>query len=76
MPEPSKPWFGMLATSARHKERVYDDFAIQPLLPNKLSLEGPALACGDLDGDGRQDFSWEARREARPSSGCNRSLAV
>ena len=53
---PAKPWFGILATGAKHEERGYDDFAIQPLLPNKLSLEGPALAVGDLDGDGRQDF--------------------
>ena len=40
----------------RHKERPFDDFSVQPLLPNKLSQLGPGLATGDLDGDGDQDF--------------------
>ena len=52
----SVPLFGVLETPAQHEERPYNDFAIQPLLPNKLSLDGPALACADVDGDGRQDF--------------------
>ena len=30
----------------RHAERPYDDFAREPLLPNKLSQLGPALAAG------------------------------
>ena len=50
------PLFGALPTPAKHSERPYDDFAIQPLLPNRLSLEGPAMAWGDIDGNGRQDF--------------------
>ncbi|MEM7395096.1 MAG: FG-GAP-like repeat-containing protein, partial [Verrucomicrobiota bacterium] len=41
---------------APHKEKPFDDFAVQPLLPNKLSQLGPGLAVGDLDGDGKDDF--------------------
>ncbi len=40
----------------RHIERIFDDFAQQPLLPNKLSQLGPGLAVGDLDKDGDCDF--------------------
>jgi hypothetical protein len=36
-------------------EEPYDDFADQPLLPYRLSTPGPAIACGDVDGDGDQD---------------------
>ncbi len=45
----------VLAT-ARHSERPFDDFARQPLLPNKLSQLGPGVAWGDVDGDGDADF--------------------
>ena len=37
---------------ASHKETFFNDFALQPLLPNKLSHLGPGLAVGDTDGDG------------------------
>ena len=46
----------MDANKYRHKEQAYDDYADQPLLPNKLSQLGPALAWGDLDGDGDEDL--------------------
>ncbi|RKY17683.1 MAG: RNA-binding protein, partial [Planctomycetota bacterium] len=36
-------------------EMPYDDFARQPLLPARLSQLGPALAVGDVDGDGDDD---------------------
>ena len=39
-----------------HHEQSYDDFARQPLLPNKLSQFGPPLAVGDVDGDGDEDL--------------------
>lgn len=39
-----------------HKEKEFDDFAVQPLLPNQLSQLGPGIATGDIDGDGDQDF--------------------
>lgn len=40
----------------RHKENVYNDFAAQPLLPQKYSQLGPFIAAGDVNGDGRTDF--------------------
>jgi hypothetical protein len=41
---------------AIHKETPFNDFNLQPLLPNKLSQNGPGSAWGDVDGDGDQDF--------------------
>jgi len=40
----------------RHRERPFDDFARQPLLPAKLSQLGPGLAWGDVDGDGDDEL--------------------
>ena len=39
-----------------HKEIDYIDFNVQKLLPHKFSEYGPALAAGDLNGDGLDDF--------------------
>ncbi|SDE14931.1 Repeat domain-containing protein [Pricia antarctica] len=39
-----------------HKENAYVDFMDQPLLLKMLSREGPGLAVGDVDGDGREDL--------------------
>ncbi|MDB9925507.1 CRTAC1 family protein, partial [bacterium] len=39
-----------------HEENYYDDFIKQPLLPNRLSQFGPALAVGDLNGDEKPDL--------------------
>ena len=39
----------------QHIENDFDDFATQPLLPNKLSTLGPAMAWNDVDGNGRPD---------------------
>ncbi|MBE7499305.1 MAG: VCBS repeat-containing protein [Verrucomicrobiales bacterium] len=41
---------------SRHQAVPLDDFQRQPLLPFKLSRAGPALAWGDVDGDGRDDL--------------------
>ncbi len=41
---------------AEHHEQPFDDFARQPLLPNKLSQLGPPMAWGDVDGDGDPDL--------------------
>jgi hypothetical protein len=40
----------------RHAEEPFDDFARQPLLPNRLSQLGPGVAWFDLDGDGWEDL--------------------
>ena len=39
-----------------HKENTFDDFEKQKLAPYKLSTQGPALAKGDINGDGLEDF--------------------
>jgi hypothetical protein len=40
----------------RHSDEAYDDFARQPLLPNKLSQMGPGITWCDLNGDGLDDL--------------------
>ncbi len=39
-----------------HKEKDFIDFNIQKLIPHKLSEYTPALATGDLNGDGFEDI--------------------
>jgi enediyne biosynthesis protein E4 len=39
-----------------HKENEFNDFAREILLPHKQSRQGPALAIGDVNGDGLDDF--------------------
>lgn len=40
----------------KHREFDFVDFNIQRLLPHKLSEYGPAIAAGDLNGDGLDDL--------------------
>jgi hypothetical protein len=40
----------------RHHEESFDDFSRQPLLPKRLSQQGPGVAWVDLDGDGCEDL--------------------
>ncbi|NCI47117.1 VCBS repeat-containing protein [Sediminibacterium soli] len=39
-----------------HEEQDFIDFNIQKLLPHKLSEYGPAMAAGDIDGNGQDDI--------------------
>ena len=49
-----------------HEEKPYDDYALEPLLPNKMSQLGPGQAWGDIDGNGHDDlFLGGARYGAR-----------
>ena len=52
------PWFvdHSEVLSHSHHQEVFDDFARQPLLPNRLSQLGPGLSWFDLDGDGHDDL--------------------
>jgi len=56
--KPAEPMFvsSSALRNARHWEGPFDDFAAQPLLPNRLSQNGPGIACGDIDGDGDEDL--------------------
>ncbi|HJX72383.1 MAG TPA: VCBS repeat-containing protein, partial [Bacteroidales bacterium] len=40
----------------RHQEDVYVDLTRELLIPHNLSAEGPALAVGDVNGDGLEDL--------------------
>jgi enediyne biosynthesis protein E4 len=39
-----------------HEEEFYMDYDAEPLLPHKLSQQGPCLAVGDANGDSIEDF--------------------
>ena len=39
----------------KHEENDFHEFDREPLIPHMLSTEGPALAVGDLNGDGYED---------------------
>lgn len=41
--------------NVRHKENTFFDFNREGLIPHMLSTEGPALAVGDVNGDGLED---------------------
>ena len=56
MAEYFPPEFELTQELSPHAESTYDDFARQPLLPQRLSQRGPGAAAGDLDGDGDNDL--------------------
>jgi len=56
-----------LAIDFTHHENRFYDVHREPLIPHLLSTEGPALAIGDVDGDGRDDIyvggaKWQGGR--------------
>ena len=62
--------------SHQHHENLYDDFKRQPLLPRRLSQNGPAVGLSDSDSDGVVEIligeasgsdSMEIRRSANGS---------
>jgi hypothetical protein len=46
----------LLNPGFRHKENNFNDFNIQPLIPHKISTQGPKMAVADINGDGMEDF--------------------
>ena len=42
--------------SYTHKEDSYNDFAQEKLIPYKISMQGPAIAKADVDGNGFEDL--------------------
>jgi len=56
---PPAPLFTEINTAKplfTHIEDDYNDFKKEPLLPHQFSKNGPALAVGDVNGDGKNDF--------------------
>jgi hypothetical protein len=47
---------GRVGIAFKHTENTFVDYDREPLMPHLLSTEGPALATGDVDGDGLDDF--------------------
>lgn len=47
---------GTKGLNYEHKEIDFVDFKVQPLLPHMFSKNGPGIAVGDVNGDGKEDF--------------------
>jgi enediyne biosynthesis protein E4 len=60
----AKTWFDDVSAilNHTHHEEIFNDFARQPLLPNKLSQLGPGVSWFDFDRDGWEDLLVGAGR--------------
>jgi hypothetical protein len=47
---------GFIKGNIHHTENEFSDFNREKLIPKMISTEGPKLAVGDVNGDGREDF--------------------
>jgi len=47
---------GRLNIPYKHEENSFNEFNREALMPHMVSREGPALAVGDVNGDGLEDF--------------------
>jgi hypothetical protein len=45
-----------ISVGYKHLENTYFDFNRELLIPFKVSIEGPKMAVGDVNGDGLDDF--------------------
>ncbi|WP_157579259.1 VCBS repeat-containing protein [Spirosoma montaniterrae] len=56
----ARPYPGAMALRAdtlwQHRENMFNDFAVNPFIPHKVSTQGPRLAVGDVNGDDLDDF--------------------
>ncbi len=48
-----------------HRENRFNEFDREPLMPQMVSAEGPVVAVGDVDGDGREDVYLGASKGER-----------
>jgi len=67
-PPPGPVWFTNIsaALNHRHGEPEFDDFLVQPLLPQRYGQLGPGLAWTDLNGDRHEDLVVGSGRSGRP----------
>jgi len=63
LPAPGPGWTDVAGPPMRlraglawqHRENAFNDFAVSPFIPHKVSTAGPKLAVGDVNGDGLDD---------------------